>query len=189
MAVVYVREQGAYVKKADERIIVEKNCSRLAEIPLREISGLSLMGNVQISSQALHMLLEAGIDIGYFSYSGRYIGHSYAGNSNNIFLRIAQYELYENMERRLTNARAIVANKISNQIALIENYNWAKIDFNYSKEIALLQSQIEILPQKITTNQLMGVEGNCSSIYFSVFAHMFKCSIQFERRTRRPKRV
>lgn len=186
MAVVYVREQGAFIKKVDERIVVEKNCKNLADVPLREISGLSIMGNIQISTQAVQMLLRAGVDISYFTYSGKYIGHAFSGSSKNVFLRLAQYELYDNMERRLEYARVIVANKITNQIAVIKNYNWSGIEYDYSKEVILLKSQILSLADKKTTNQIMGVEGNCSSIYFSVMSHMFKSTLKFDKRTRRP---
>lgn len=93
MVVVYVREQGAFIKKEDEKIVVEKNCSKLADVPLREISGLSIMGNIQISTQAVQMLLKAGVDISYFTYSGKYIGHAFSGSSKNVFLRLSQYEL------------------------------------------------------------------------------------------------
>lgn len=39
MGVVYIREQGAIVRKRGGRILVEKDGERLAEIRLRETSG------------------------------------------------------------------------------------------------------------------------------------------------------
>lgn len=40
-----------------------------------------------MTTQALRFLMEKGIDVSYMSYSGRYIGHTAAESSKNIFLR------------------------------------------------------------------------------------------------------
>ncbi len=186
MAVIYVREQGAYVRKVDKRIVIEKNCAKLAEIPVREITNLSVLGNVQISTQALQLLIWEGIDVSYFTYSGKYIGQVVSGTSKNVFLRMAQYEMYRDNANRLQIARRIVENKIRNQIAVIKGFNWNGIDYDYSKEVKILSSQIEALQFKCTSNQIMGVEGNCSAIYFGVFGYMFKCRLKFDKRSRRP---
>ena len=89
MAVIYVKEQGSYVKKRDRHIFVEKNGKELAEIPLHNITGITIVGNVQITTQVLHLLMQEGIDISFFTYSGNYIGRIAAESSKNIFLRFA----------------------------------------------------------------------------------------------------
>lgn len=54
MAVLYVKEQGAYVRRKNERVLVSK-----------------------------------GVDVNYFSRSGKYLGCTAAEASKNIFLRLA----------------------------------------------------------------------------------------------------
>ena len=73
MSVLYIKEQGAYVQKAGERIVVTKNAKTLLDLPVIHIDNIALIGNVQITAQALHMLMEKGIDVSYFSFSGRYL--------------------------------------------------------------------------------------------------------------------
>lgn len=186
MSVVYIREQGAYVRRADKRILIEKNNKNLADIPISTITNLSVIGNVQITTQVLQVLMQEGVDVAFFTYSGKYIGQIASDSSKNIFLRFAQYELYENIEKRLELARIIVRNKVNNQISVIKNFNWKNIDYDYSDDIAQLKYQLESLPNKVTANEIMGVEGICGAIYFTSFGHMFKCKFRFDKRTRRP---
>ena len=52
------------------------------------------------------------------------ISETAAESSKNIFLRLSQYELYNNETRRLEMAAAIVANKIGNQLCVISRHRW-----------------------------------------------------------------
>ena len=54
MAVIYIKEQGTIVQKKGGRIAVSKNSQPLMEFPASNIDGVALMGNVQITAQALH---------------------------------------------------------------------------------------------------------------------------------------
>ena len=90
MSVIYVKEQGSHIRKAGERIEIIKQNQKLLSFPISNIDGISIIGNVQISTQALTYLMENGVDVSLFSYSGRYIGQAMADSSKNICLRFSQ---------------------------------------------------------------------------------------------------
>lgn len=186
MAVIYVKEQGAMIKKSGERIIISKGASTLLEAPLIQLENLALIGNVQITTQALHMLMEQGVDVSYFSYSGKYLGHAAAEASKNIFLRFQQYEFYMNENKRLEMAKAIVRNKIRNQMALIRNHRWKDKDHDWKRDLEQMERHLKTLADKTSANEALGIEGICSNIYFGAFGHMLKCDFQFHGRNRRP---
>ncbi len=185
MAALYVREQGAMLIKSGERICISKGGKILIERPAGSIDNIAIFGGVQISSQALSMLLEKGIDISYFSYQGKYLGHTASDTSKNIFLRMQQYDCYEDMEYRNETARIIVANKIENQIAVINGWRWEG-DFDWKADVEAMNRHKKILEEKNTQMEFMGVEGICSNIYFHSYARMFTCEFKFEKRSRRP---
>lgn len=187
MAVVYIKEQGACIKKHRNRLIIEKDGELLAELRLIRVTGISVIGNVQITTQALHTILQAGVDVSFFSGSGRYLSHMAPEHSKNIFLRLSQYHCYESLPERLTFARAIVANKIENQMEMIRKYRWNDTDYDYKNDLNCMLSYQKTLERKETVNGLMGVEGICSAIYFRSYAKMFKSSISFQERNRREK--
>lgn len=87
MAVLYIKEQGAYVQKQGECITVTKGGKQLFKIPLIKIDNISLIGNVQITSQALQILLKKGIDVHFFSYSGEYLGRMAAESSTRFTIK------------------------------------------------------------------------------------------------------
>ncbi|MDO4340867.1 MAG: CRISPR-associated endonuclease Cas1 [Eubacteriales bacterium] len=185
MSVIYVKEQGAYIKKSGEKIDICKNNQKLLSFPVWNIDGLSIIGNIQISTQALVYLMENGVDVSIFSYSGRFVGQALADSSKNIFLRFAQYDLYQNMDMRLDMARTIVRNKISNQMQVIKKYRY-KDGFSPKRELDKMGVLQNSLKDCKTPNEIMGVEGMCSNLYFSCFSHMINCRFEFKERNRRP---
>lgn len=185
MTVIYIKEQGTLIRKKGGRIAVSKESDSLMEIPVSSVEGLALIGNVQITAQALHFLMKQGIDISHYTYGGQYLGQTAAEASKNIFLRFSQYELYNNEQARMELAKTVVANKIENQLYLIHSHRWE--NYPQWKEDA---EQIEKIKGKTagaqTANELLGIEGICSNIYFRTYGKMLRCDFEFTGRNRRP---
>lgn len=188
MAVLYIKEQGAMVQKRSERILVTRNKQTLLELPFDRIDSVAVVGNVQISSQALYALMQKGIDVNYFSFSGTYLGCTAADASKNIFLRLAQYDLYQNQEARLEIAKTIVENKIKNQMYLVQTHRWEAEDNVWKEELVQMEHLAGKVKGMTSTNQLMGIEGKASNLYFKGYGRMFKCKFAFSGRNRRPPR-
>lgn len=186
MAVLYIKEQGALLKKSGECLVVTKNNHTLLELPVFKVENIALIGNVQITAQALRMLMERGIDLSHFSYGGRYLGHTAAESSKNIFLRFEQYQYYLDEARRLQMAKIIVDNKIRNQMAVVKQYRWGEIEYDWHSDIKQMERHRLSLTNKKASNEILGVEGICSNIYFGAFGKMLKGDFSFHGRNRRP---
>ena len=85
MSVIYVKEQGSYIRKSGERIEVIKNNQTLLSFPIANLDGLIIIGNVQISTQSMVYMMQNGVDISIFSFSWEFIGQALADFSKNIF--------------------------------------------------------------------------------------------------------
>ena len=188
MSAIYIKEQGAFIQKSGERIVVSKNNARLFEVPVFQVDNLCLIGNVQISAQALHTLMEKGVDVSHLSYSGKYLGHTAADASRNIFLRFEQYQMYLDEERRLSMARRITENKIQNQMEVIRRHRWTESEYDWKNDVRQMERNMEKLSKTETPNEILGVEGICSNIYFRSFGQMLQCDFTFNGRNRRPPR-
>lgn len=193
MSVIYLKEQGTYVQKVGERVIVTKNGQTLLDIPVFQVENLAVIGNVQITTQALHLLMRNGVDVSYFTRSGEYLGASSAESARNIFLRFEQYKCFMDEGRRLEIAGTIVDGKICNQIEMIKRFRWAENDYDWQVDIDRMEQIRKTIPEKTDTHELMGIEGICSQIYFGAFGKMIKCSFRkdahiFRGRNRRPPR-
>ncbi len=186
MAVLYVREQGAYVRRSNECVVVSKGTDKLLQMPVANLDNLTVIGNVQVTSQALQMLMAQGVDVNYFTRSGKYLGCTAAEASKNIFLRLAQYEIWNNLERRMETARIIVDNKIRNQMNMIRRYPFSGDAYAWQPDVEKMDQHRKKLPDRQTSNEILGVEGICSNIYFGAFGQMFRCGFEFHGRNRRP---
>lgn len=124
--------------------------------------------------------------VSYFSYGGKYLGHTYAETSRNVFLRLAQYDHYQDTGKRLAMAKLIVQNKVGNQIRMIEHFRWEDIEYDWKADIKQLEIQQKHVEDMETSNQILGIEGLCSNIYFKSYGKMFKCKFTFDGRNRRP---
>ena len=58
MSVLYVTEQGAYLAKTGQRLLVKKGKETLLDIPAIEVSQVIVFGNVSITTPALQLLLQ-----------------------------------------------------------------------------------------------------------------------------------
>jgi CRISPR-associated protein Cas1 len=190
----YLNTQGARVGKSGEVLQIRDRDDKKREIRVREICQLNVMGNVQVSTQAVQGLCEAGIPICYFSQGGWFYGITTGLNSKNIFLRRTQFRLAEEDWFSLSLARQLVAGKIRNQRTMLQrNHLEPEAD-----DLAALKRMAESAERAQRIDELLGIEGNCARLYFQNFAGMIKVDDQenqkaqfrfdFAGRNRRPPR-
>ena len=74
MSVLYVTEQGAYLAKTGERLLVKKGKETLLDIPAIEVSQVIMFGSVSITPATVSFLLGRGIDVAFLTRTGRYKG-------------------------------------------------------------------------------------------------------------------
>ena len=129
-----------------------------------------------------------GIDVSYLTFSGKFLGTTAAEASKNIFLRFEQYKYYLDENKRLSMAKIIIRDKIQNQIDIIKAYRRKEQEYDWEADISQMKKQQAELFKAESSNELMGIEGLCSNIYFGAFSHMLDCDFEFKGRNRRPPR-
>ncbi|MDR7595371.1 MAG: CRISPR-associated endonuclease Cas1, partial [Armatimonadota bacterium] len=122
MTVLYVVEQGAVVQKEGERLVVRKEGRPLASVPVFKVDSVVVFGGVQVSTQAIALLLGNGVELAFMSMDGRLKGRLMPAESRNVLLRLQQYQRYHDADFRLKLGRAVVRGKLSNARALIVRY-------------------------------------------------------------------
>lgn len=190
----YLNAQGARVGKSAEVLQIKDRDDKKVEVRLREICQLNVMGNVQLSTQAVQGLCEAGIPICYFSQGGWFYGITTGLNSKNIFLRRTQFRLAEEEWFALALARQLVAGKIRNQRTMLQRNHVEPS----SEALASLKWMAEAVESAKEMDELLGIEGNAARVYFQNFAGMIKVEddekdksqfrFDFAGRNRRPPR-
>jgi CRISPR-associated endonuclease Cas1/CRISPR-associated protein Cas4 len=150
--------------------VTDKNGQVLKEVPLANVESLSLLGSVQISTQAVHALADRGIPIAYLSAAGRLVAMVDPMDSVSAEIRRAQVKKLEENEYRIQLSRSLVFAKIMNQRTLLMR-NHSVLSENVATDLA---KEAERAREAVFVDSVRGHEGQAAAIYFQHFAGMFK---------------
>ncbi len=89
--------------------------ARKEHIPLIKIDEVIVLGEITMTTSALHLLLERNIEITFLGHFGQFRGRLSPPFSKNAILRLAQYRAHQDMTTRCELARRFVIGKLSNQ--------------------------------------------------------------------------
>jgi CRISPR-associated protein Cas1 len=156
--------------------VTDKGGTTVKEIPLANIESLSLLGSVQISTQAVQVLADRGIPIAYLSAAGRLIAMVDPLDSVSAEIRRAQIRKFDKPETCLSLSRALVAAKIMNQRTLLMR-NHSSLPENVAADLA---TESDSAAKANSINAARGHEGQAAAIYFKHFAGMFKGTLAAE---------
>lgn len=172
----YLNTQGLYVGKSGQVLEVREKNKTLQKVRLNEICQLNLMGNIQVSTQAIQTLCQAEIPIAYFSMGGWFYGVTQGLGVKNIFLRREQFRLADVPAFCLRLARALVAGKIRNQRTMLQR-NHVEPPKTALAQMKCMQEDAE---RADAIDTLLGLEGNAARVYFEHFGGMIKAGREDE---------
>jgi len=148
--------------------VVESDGSSGGELPLAGVESLSLLGGVQISTQALHTLADRGIPVAFLSAAGRLVAMLDPLDSVSAQTRRNQVRLLDDPAACLALSRQLIQSKIRNQRTLLmrnaEGFPKAALEAMAGEAT---QSQTATSP-----DSLRGHEGRAAAIYFENFSRM-----------------
>ena len=191
----YLNTQGYRVGKSGEVLQVKEKDKTVSEVRINEICQVNLLGNIQISTQAIQSLCEAGIPISYFSMGGRFYGVTTGMNVKNVALRRSQFRLADSDWFSLSLAKRLVAGKVRNQRTMLQRNH-----IEPPKEtLDLMKMMADRVESARDLESLLGIEGTAARGYFGAFTGMIKpgdddagvpegLSFDIEGRNRRPPR-
>lgn len=171
---VYLNTQGLRIGKSGDVLQVKEKETVVQQIRMGEICQVNLMGNIQITTQAVQSLCEAGIPISYFSQGGWFYGVTTGMNTKNIFLRQLQFRLAEAPWFCVPLAAQLVSGKIRNQRTLLLR-NHIEPD---PRSMADLKRLAEDAERAKNLEELLGIEGFAARIYFRHFPGLLKTGEQ-----------
>ena len=176
-------------------------------IPLVKVDDVVVVGEVTMTSSAIHMLLEKNIEIHFLGYYGQFKGRLTPGLSKNSLLRMAQHRVHNDLCKRGELARRFVIGKLSNQRTMLQRSNRRQADPLFKQEIEQIGGiirRLSTLSTEVGTTYtlatgdtgiegtpietILGMEGAGSAAYFNCFGNMLSDQQQwaFAGRVKRP---
>jgi len=199
MPVLFVTEFGSVLRRRGNSLIVtldeEADGSDpapdhrriLLEVEPHHLDSVGLVGQVHITSEATLLCLQENLPVYWLSWGGETRGRLLPPQPRNAELRLRQYDLYRNPDKRLEHARKVVAAKLEAAAETLE-----LIQSNYPDSPILSEAMAEIgevvanVGQAPDVPTLLGLEGAGARVYFHAFGACFRGSRQFSGRQSRP---
>jgi len=166
----YLNTQGYSLGKSGDVLQAKDKGKLVQEFRMNDVSQVNIMGNVQVTTQAIQSLLQAEIPVVYFSYGGWFHGMTQGVGLKNIMWRREQFRCADRPEFCLRFARKLVSAKIQNQRTLLmRNHIEPPADaLRFIKNLKWESERAESLAS------LLGIEGLAARIYFEHFNGMIK---------------
>ena len=198
MAVLYLVEQNTILRKSCERLLL---CSKppvnryspgvreddvLVQWPIADIHHVMVYGNIQITTQTLHLLLAKNIELAIFTLSGELLGQISPPCGRNVFLRIEQFKRREDEQFRLEFAKMVVECKIANALAVLRGYARNHPGTVNSADLTAMEKIRDKIADCPASDVLLGHEGSASAIYFKCLGQLPPPAWQFKGRSKQP---
>ncbi len=184
MSVVYVREQGAVIRKTGELLRVTHQGKELFTIPLANLEQLILMGNVQITTPAATLLMGAQVDVVFLSQYGKYRGRLMLLGSRFAQLRHLQLRMVDDEARVVGIARQIVTGKVNNQRVILQRR--AGEDPAVRRAFDGMLAMQRRAEGADDIERMRGYEGKAAAYYFDALRHLFPVEWGFQGRAYHP---
>ena len=184
---VYLNTQGARVSLDGLTLEVRAKEER-RRLRLDEISALTVLGNVQITTPALQELMRRGIPVEWMTASGWYLGATTGFGHGDGALRAAQHAIAADPGRCLVFARPWVEAKLKNCRTLLRRNG-------RGRDVRVAVRRLADLARRAAEagdlDSLRGFEGAGAAIYFRVFPALLRgraswAAERFRGRRRRP---
>jgi len=189
----YVTSPNKYLSLDGENVVVLEGDTEIGRIPLHNIQGIVTFGFMGTSPALMGACAKRDISLCFLSSNGRFLARVVGPEIGNVVLRRTQYRIADDESMCTDIAKNIIIGKIYNSRWVIERAirdHSLRLDVDKLKrKSAFLHNALSRAKQCTDTQQLRGVEGEASSVYFSVFDDLIlqqKEDFYFRNRNKRP---
>lgn len=137
-------------------------------LPVENVGELYCLGNLDANSAMYNFLGQEQIPIHFFDYYQNYTG-SFMPSEELLSGRmlIAQVKVQQNKKKRMELAQKILDGAGYNMVKNLKYYNSRGKDLE--PIIEMMEELMKNIPQTMSIEELMGVEGNIRKLYYEAF--------------------
>ena len=172
MSTIYLASDYGKLNKNGETLRLNHSDGSISIIQPYKTEQLVIIGNVEITSGALKLLMHKKIDVIFLNKNGRFEGKLQFQEGKNVYLRFKQYKLLEDENFKLGHCKSIVSGKLKNQYSYMQRIRREReVDKNFNKTIENMRVNIQKVESAESIDQIRGYEGIGSKYFFSIFKY------------------
>lgn len=189
----YVTSGNRYLSLDGENVVVLEEQKEIGRIPLHNLQAIITFGYTGASPALMGACAQRNIDLSFMSGNGRFLARVTGEVKGNVTLRKQQYRISDDREASVQIARNFILGKVYNSRWILERAirDYAmRLDTEMIKRKSLFLAQsLEKIRKCESAEELLGLEGEAASVYFSAFDEMIlqqKEDFYFHGRNKRP---
>lgn len=193
MQTLYLIQSGTKVKRKDHRLLITTPDQQTRSILIGSVARVMVQGRVEISAEAMKLLMAHRISVIHATGAGKIIGITSPVETPRVATRRNQYRLCEEGEYRTDFCRSLVTAKAANMIHILKRFAYNHPELPCCSMITQRTKQINYLARKVVAysrpESLRGLEGVISREYFAAFGTIVQTDeMCFNGRSKRPPR-
>jgi len=188
---VYVTNEDSYLMLDGENLVCKIDGEIKLRIPFDNVENIVCFNYVGCSPALMGKCVAKMIPINFISPQGRFLAKVCGETKGNVFLRVAQIDVFRDSGLEL--AQNTMAAKFSNSRQLIRRTLHDNPNMREDEQIAsvmeILGAGVERVFEAESIEEAVGIEGYCAQSYFSIFDKLItnrKVPFTFEFRNKRP---
>ncbi|OXS24610.1 MAG: subtype I-B CRISPR-associated endonuclease Cas1 [Acetobacterium sp. MES1] len=173
------------IRRKDNTITFTSEANGNRDLPIENMGNLYVMSEMSLNTSLINLLAKYGVCIHFFNYYSFYTGSFYPREqlvSGNIIVK--QVEYYQDNEKRMQIARALIDGASYNIFRNLRYYNGRGKDVK--TEMETIEDLRKNVPNTTGIKELMGYEGNIRKTYYSVWNKIIDQDVDFTKRVKNP---
>lgn len=151
-------------------------------LPWTQIESILVIGQHQLTTQAMHDALEQDVNVHFASHFGEYKGVlTHQRNSQHQALWLQQILTFQDAQKALYCARLVITSRLRHMKEVLRQRQLAA-------DLPILDGVLRKVAQAESLPQLLGYEGSATREYYAKLAAILPPEFQFVGRNRRPPR-
>lgn len=138
----FVTSEDAYLSLENDNVVVQRDKTVLAKIPLRSLEQILSFSYKGASPALMGQCAQTGTGLSFYTPRGRYLCSILGENNRNVLLRRSQYRFADDTDSSARFARSFVIGKIFNSRWVLER---TKRDHNLRVNVERLSGQSQAL--------------------------------------------
>ena len=189
----YVTSGNKYLSLDGENVVVLEDQKEIGRIPLHNLQAIITFGYTGASPALMGVCAQRNIDLSFMSGNGRFLARVTGEVKGNVILRKQQYRISDNRDESVHIARNFILGKVYNSRWILER---SARDYALRLDVETIKKKSAFLAQSMgkireceNAEELLGLEGEAASVYFSVFDDLIlqqKEDFYFHGRNKRP---
>ncbi len=188
MSMLYLFEEGSVARKESGRIIVTVNKEERLNVPLNQVTAVTVFPGVHITTSLCNAFLSENIPVTYLSSRGRYYGRLEPLRSVNVERHIKQVDCMRDEAFCLALAKTMVQAKIRNMRTILREFSRHHDRLDYDEISETMKRHLSSVEKAESIASLIGYEGQAAKDHFSFMSRLVSKDFKFSGRSRNPPR-